>query len=521
MRPAYRIGIDVGGTNTDAVILAGANIVEWTKVVTTKDVSGGIRAALLGVLEKAKLPGSEIRAVMVGTTHFTNALVERRGLAEVCVVRASLPAGDCLPPLFHWPADLTRAVGDHVFVVHGGHEFNGRLIAPVDGREMDRIAVTLKHRAIHQVAITAAWSPVDSSAERAIASHLEARVPNLRVTLSSEIGGIGLIERENSAVLNACLGPLAERVVGGLTAVVSDAGINAPLWITGNDGTLVPAELVLKYPAAVLGSGPTNSMRGAAFISGQRDAIVVDIGGTTTDAGLLRHGFPQQATMAMDVAGVRTNFRMPDVSSIGLGGGSLVELGDPVSVGPESVGYRLTQEALVFGGDKLTATDIAVAAGVATVGMPKRTRHLSQTVIAQVMSLIRRRVEEVIDQTKVAAGDIPVVLVGGGAILVDGAFEGASEVIRHRHGNIANAIGAAMAQVSGNVDRVFSLEGVSRESVIAGVVAEAQEKALARGALPDSLRLVEVEEIPLGEQVDAVRVRAKVIGDLGMDQEGD
>ena len=518
MKAIYRIGIDVGGTNTDAVILDGTTVVDWHKVVTTRDVSSGIREALVGVLQKAKLPGNQICAVMVGTTHFTNALVERRGLAEVCVIRASLPAGDCLPPLFGWPPDLKRAIGDHVFVVHGGHEFNGRILSPLDLTELDKVAEELRHRAIQTVAITATWSPVDGSAERSIAAHLQSRIPELRVSLSSEIGGIGLIERENGAVLNASLALLAERVVGGLNTVVSDAGIEAPLWITQNDGTLVPADWVVKYPASVLGSGPTNSMRGAAFISGQKDAIVVDIGGTTTDAGLIRHGFPQQATMAMDVAGVRTNFRMPDVSSIGIGGGSLVSLEKPVSVGPESVGYRLTKDALVFGGNQLTATDIAVAAGIAVVGTPERVGGLPRAAVDEAMIVIRRRIEAVIDQAKVVSGDLPVVLVGGGAILVDGTLEGATEVIRHRHGIVANAIGAAMAQVSGNVDRVFSLAGVNRESVLAQVVVEAQEKALALGAVPDTLRVVNLEEIPLGEQIDAVRVRAKVIGDLSLDQ---
>jgi N-methylhydantoinase A/oxoprolinase/acetone carboxylase beta subunit len=516
----YRIGVDVGGTNTDAVVLDGASVIEWEKVVTTKDVSGGIRDAIGGVLKKARLPASEIRAVMVGTTHFTNALVERRGLAEVGVIRASLPAGDCLPPLFGWPVDLRRAIGDHTFVVHGGHEFNGRVLEPLNLAELDAVAEQFRHRGIQTAAITATWSPVDSSAEKSIAVHLEDRIPGLKVTLSSEIGGIGLIERENGAVLNASIALLAERVVKAMGTVVADSGIDAPLWITQNDGTLMPADLVAKYPAAALGSGPTNSMRGAAFLSGLKDAIVVDIGGTTTDAGLIHHGFPQQATMAMNVAGVRTNFRMPDVSSIGLGGGSLVSLEGPIKVGPESVGYRLTEEALVFGGGRVTATDIAAAAGLVTLGTPQRTRGLPQEAVGEAINVIRRSVETLVDRAKVAAGDLPVVLVGGGSILVGDVLEGASHVVRHRHGNVANAIGAAMAQVSGNVDRVFALDGVNRETILADVVAEAQERALALGAIPESLRIVDLEEIPLGEQVQAARVRAKVIGDLSFAREG-
>jgi N-methylhydantoinase A/oxoprolinase/acetone carboxylase beta subunit len=92
-------------------------------------------------------------------------------------------------------------------------------------------------------------------------------------------------------------------------------------------------------------------MRGAAFLSGVADAIVVDIGGTTSDVGSLHKGFPRQATVAVEVGGVRTNFRMPDVFSIGLGGGShVVESGGAIKVGPTSVGYRIVTEALIFGG---------------------------------------------------------------------------------------------------------------------------------------------------------------------------
>ena len=129
------------------------------------------------------------------------------------------------------------------------------------------------------------------------------------------------------------------------------------------------AGAAIALPVMSFASGATNSMRGAAFLSGLADAMVVDVGGTSTDVGQLRHGFPREANSVVEVGGVRTLFRMPDLLSIGLGGGSLVER-VPLAVGPRSVGYRLTREALVFGGNTLTATDAAVAAGVARIGDP-------------------------------------------------------------------------------------------------------------------------------------------------------
>src|SRR5207247_9604967 len=136
-----------------------------------------------------------------------------------------------------------------------------------------------------------------------------------------------------------------------------------PIYLTQNDGTVMLASLAQRYPVYSFASGPTNSMRGAAFLSRLSDAIVIDVGGTTTDIGCLRQGFPREANNAVEVGGVRTLFRMPDLLSLGLGGGSHVST-NPLAVGPLSVGYQLTERARVFGGDELTATDVAVAAGL-------------------------------------------------------------------------------------------------------------------------------------------------------------
>src|SRR5580658_7237871 len=109
-------------------------------------------------------------------------------------------------------------------------------------------------------------------------------------------------------------------------------------------GTLMTAAQAERFPVLTFASGPTISMRGAAFLSGQSEAIVIDVGGTTTDVGLLHKGFPRQAGSTVDIGGVRTNFRMPDVFSIGLGGGSIaIDEGGAARVGPQSVGFELTR----------------------------------------------------------------------------------------------------------------------------------------------------------------------------------
>ena len=205
-------------------------------------------------------------------------------------------------------------------------------------------------------------------------------LPDAHVTLSSTIGRLGLLERENAAILNASLVDLSRRVVDSFRTALAALGIEAPLFISQNDGTLMSDAFVARYPVLTFASGPTNSMRGAGFLSGLDDALVVDIGGTTTDIGVLARGFPRESFIESDIGGVRTNFRMPDLLVRPLGGGSRVsENGGEVQVGPESVGYRLTTEALVFGGKTVTATDIAVAAGRADIGDRARTRTSRKT----------------------------------------------------------------------------------------------------------------------------------------------
>src|SRR6185312_3010840 len=123
---------------------------------------------------------------------------------------------------------------------------------------------------------------------------------------SADIGRIGLLERENAAALNAALTGLAARTTDAFVAALAEMGLDADLFLTQNDGTLMRAETARRFPVRTFASGPTNSMRGAAYLSAVQDAIVLDIGGTTTDAGALTHGFPREAGAAVAVGGVRT-----------------------------------------------------------------------------------------------------------------------------------------------------------------------------------------------------------------------
>ena len=170
---------------------------------------------------------------------------------------------------------------------------------------------------------------------------------------------------------------------------------NADIYLSQNDGTLMTMDYARRYPILTVACGPTNSIRGASYLSRLDNAIVIDVGGTTTDLGVIQNGFPRESGVAVTIGGVRTNFRMPDVYSIGLGGGSIVrEHADgSVTVGPDSVGYEITEKALVFGGDTLTATDIAVRLGMANIGDPAKVAGVDIELARKAMATIRELVE--------------------------------------------------------------------------------------------------------------------------------
>jgi N-methylhydantoinase A/oxoprolinase/acetone carboxylase beta subunit len=317
--------------------------------------------------------------------------------------------------------------------------------------------------------------------------------------------------------MNACLRDLSKLVMDAFRAALDKCGVKCRFFLTQNDGTLMDASYAEKFPVLTFASGPTNSMRGAAFLSGVSEAVVVDIGGTTSDVGSLHRGFPRQATVAVEVGGVRTNFRMPDVFSFGLGGGSHVVDGPAgVKVGPLSVGYRLTEDSLAFGGSQMTTTDVIVAAGRIDLGERSRVATISPDLIARTEARILEMLENAVERTRLSPEPLPVIVVGGGSILVKDRI-GELDVVKPNHFAVANAVGAAIAQVSGEVDRVYALAEIGRAEALADARAKATEAAVAAGAREDTIEVVDVEDVPLAYLPgNATRVRVRVVGELNV-----
>ncbi|HEY4553455.1 MAG TPA: hydantoinase/oxoprolinase family protein [Bacillaceae bacterium] len=514
----YRIGIDVGGTHTDAVMLDESyNVIAEVKSPTSEDVSTGIYEAMRKVVAASSVPVENIRYAMLGTTHCTNAIVERKRLNKVAVIRIGAPATLAIKPLIGVPDDLRSILGNHVYLVRGGHEFDGRLIAELDEQYLYQIAEEIKGY-VDSIAITSVFSPVSSDHEmRAADIFREVLGEEIPLSLSHEIGSVGLLERENATILNAAIVNVARTTADGFIQALKKEGIHAKVFFGQNDGTLMSVEYTVRYPILTIACGPTNSLRGASYLTEHANAIVVDVGGTTTDVGVLVDSFPRQSSLAVELGGVRTNFRMPDIVSVGLGGGTVIRIQEDGSfqIGPDSVGHRLPEKSLIFGGDTLTATDVAVALGKVQLGDAGRVAHLDKEVLEKVYERMVGMVEDTIDKMKTSADSVPVILVGGGSILLPGELKGASEVIQPKNSGVANAIGSAISQVSGQIEKIFAMDELGREKTMEAAKEMARQEAIIAGADPDKLFIVDFEDVPLAYLPgDATKIRAKAAGPL-------
>ncbi|KAL3298162.1 D-amino acid hydantoin hydrolase (hydantoinase) [Colletotrichum asianum] len=536
-RRTVRIGVDVGGTNTDAVAIdlslqhsESRGVLAHFKTPTTPDATSGIETAVRTVLAAADLTNSpeRIASVTIGTTHFINAVIERdvRRLQKVGVLRLSKSFLREVPAFAEFPPDLAAVLKSYVGIVDGGLHIDGSQEAPVIEAQVVAECAKIRESGVGAVIISGVYSPIDEvfGQEEKVRDIILREVPGIDVVCSKEASAsIGFIERENAAILNGAILRYARKTVSRFRLAIKRLNLTCPLFLTQNDGTILDAASAAKIPIRTFSSGPTNSMRGAAYLAGldsggDSSAIVVDIGGTTSDVGvLLPSGMPRQASAYVTVAGVRVNYSMPHLHSIGLGGGSIVRTVDgKVKVGPESVGLELLSRALVFGGDVCTTTDVAVAAGKAVVGATEKVKGLEVGFAEEAISRIKALLEGAVDVIKTSPDPVPVLLVGGGAILSPDSLKGASKLIRPPFHDVANAVGAAIARVCGAVDIVQGTTHQTEGQAIDNAKKIAIERAIAAGAIPESIKIAEVETMPLQYVANQVRTLVKAVGDIDL-----
>lgn len=501
-------------------------IVAWKKCSTTKNPSDGINNVIRDMFEQSSIIPQDVASVTIGTTHFINAVVEmdQSRLAKVAVIRLCGPFSKDIPIGIDWPPRLRNIICGYRGLVDGGLEIDGSLIAELDVEEVKRQCEIIRNLGIKSIAVVGIFSPIDVlfKQEETAAAIIRNLYPEADVVCSKDVANIGFLERENAAILNALILLFARHTIYAFQDAVSSLGLQCPLFVTQNDGTILPAGAAARLPIRTFSSGPTNSMRGAAFLMQDQEKeamMVVDIGGTTTDVGLLqKNGFPRQAAAYSEIAGVRTNFSYPDVRSIGLGGGSIVKRDEEgnLTVGPESVGYQITRKAVVFGGGVSTTTDYTVLAD-SSVDIGDRSKAIEAGLTSSLPEYkvrVKAMLEQIVDTMKTSPEDIPVVLVGGGAVIAPDTLTGASMVIKPNWSGVANAIGAATARVSGVVDSVESTETKSKAQVMEELSQRAIGTAVANGALRETVTIAEMESYPLQYIANKSRVIIKAVGDF-------
>ena len=507
-----RIGIDVGGTNTDSVLINNNKIESSFKTNTSEDISNSVKLSISEVIQNQ--PKEKINSIIIGTTHLINDLLERKNLSKTGVIRLCGPATRLLKPLCDWPDDIKKSNNFITDFTDGGLEFDGREISAINKSEIQKLCEIYKKEQVESIAITGVFASVNPYQELEVKNIILNEMGKIPVSMSHQIGRIGLLERENATILNAMLSKSAKKTFANLTKIISELNLKSKIYITQNDGTMASINDALNYPIFSLSSGPTNSMRGAAFLSGIENGIVIDIGGTSTDIGMLINSFPKESSIAVEFSSIRTNFRMADVLSIPLGGGSIINEKTPY-VSNQSLGNRITTDSLSFNGSTTTITDIYTNQNKANFIPPNQNFKLSSEVIKSVEDEIYSKITIAVDRMKTDSKNIKAIVVGGGSFIIPKKLEGVDLIKFPEFGEVANAIGSSMAQISGYSEKVFSTTDLSRNEIIEISKNEAIENAVKKGAEKKSIEIIDFEEIPLSYlPSNAVTIKTRVVGNI-------
>lgn len=321
---ALALGIDTGGTYTDGAVidLATGAILAVAKALTTRhDLSEGIAECLL----RLNAPNlGDVQLVSLSTTLATNGIVEGQGGEVALILIGGRPEGRLPTP--------------NTIVIRGGHDIRGREIQPLDRDRARRAIIEFREQ-------------VDAFA---VAGYLSVRNPEHEVEVKRLIGelsgkptvcghelttALGYYERAVTAALNARLIPIITGLMDSVKAALAGMGIPAPLMVVKGDGTLMSEAVARSRPIETILSGPAASVVGGTFLSGERDAIIVDIGGTTTDIAVVHQGNPRINAEGASVGGWLTRVKAANISTVGAGGDSYIQVtwDKQITIGPRRV----------------------------------------------------------------------------------------------------------------------------------------------------------------------------------------
>jgi N-methylhydantoinase A/oxoprolinase/acetone carboxylase beta subunit len=332
---AVALGIDTGGTYTDAVLVDhdSGQVLSAAKALTTyQDLSIGISQAVSAAFEDQSTSPIDVDLVALSTTLATNAIVEGRG-SPVCLLLIGYDPG-----LIEQYGLERELVTDDVVYLRGGHDGLGDEAEPLD--EAAARAAILARRGQVEAFSVSGYFGVRNPAHELRVRQLVEELTGLPVTCGHELTTrLNAVRRATTATLNAGLIPLLQDLIGTVRRALSEMGVLAPLMVVRGDGSLVRAEWAMRRPIETILSGPAASVVGTWHLAGRRDVWVVDVGGTTTDIAALRDGRPRINPEGAQVGQWRTMIEAADVHTVGLGGDSEVRLDSDgrLTIGPRRV----------------------------------------------------------------------------------------------------------------------------------------------------------------------------------------
>jgi N-methylhydantoinase A len=385
----YRVGIDIGGTFSDLVLMDEAGRVSALKVSSAPDaVVAALVDGLRMLQQQAGLAPADALAVVHGTTAATNAILEYRGartglittrgfrdileIRRLRVGRLYDLSWDKPKPLV--PRRLRREVPERLDV-------NGEVVEALDLAAAEQVVEALLSEDLEAVAVVLIHAYADGTHERLIGDLIARRAPNVFLSLSHEVlPEIGEYERTSTTVVNAYVGPIADRYLGQLETGLAGAGVEAPLLMMQSNGGVIRASTARRRPVQVVESGPAGGVIAAVRLAEQCGApnlITVDMGGTTAKASIVEDGRPFQVAEYEVGAGISVGSRMfkggghtlrvpaLDIAEVGAGGGSLirVDTGGGLRVGPESAGAAPGPVCYGLGNEQPTLTDANLVLG--------------------------------------------------------------------------------------------------------------------------------------------------------------
>ena len=518
------IGLDVGGTHTDVVLLGKEGLVRQVKVPTNP---ADLFATVLTGIENitAGIDPSQIKRAVLSTTLATNRIVQQR-IPDVGMIVSAGPGMD--PELFR--------TGSHYHVVGGAIDHRGREISPVDTAEIEAVADGLVKSGIRFVGVVSKFSVRNPVHEEAIARLVEGRFE--KVFLGHRIsGGLNFPRRIATTFLNASVYPIHKDFFEAVVKSMASKGLNVPIRLLKPDGGNMRFDASIECPAQTVLSGPAASVMGAVVSAPQNDtSLVLDIGGTTTDMAVLVNGVPLLDPVGINIGGHKTLIRSLDTVSIGVGGDSVVRVVDgSIQIGPDRIGV-----AMAFGGPVPTPTDALCLLGIAEEGDPEKARaglaplaealsvdinemaqrifdQACQTILDEAGKMIERinakpvyTVHELWEGNRLQPGHI-LVLGGPAAWFAKGLArlsDARVEVVPHW--TVANAIGAGLARTTCEVTLFADTEqeiatapeenfsaiipsNYTIDDAIAATLDLLRQKAISRGANPEHLELEVVE----------------------------